>query len=161
VEDPDERADEVVGVSVGGEVAASNGALDAGNEGGMDEWAGALDESCNSAGDRVHRGDDKPLVGDMFDEEEHPSAEGFKRRHGGSEALLGGSKLFHFAAVDGFDESVPGGEVAVKRAGSDACLAGDVVETGGSAVAGEYLFGDLKDALSVAQGISAGFARGW
>ena len=96
----------------------------------------------------------------MVDEEQHPGAESFEWRHRSGEALLGGSEFFNFAAVDGFDEGVAGGEMTVKSAGSDDCLAGDVIEAGGAAVAGEHLFGDFEDALAVAQGISAGFACG-
>jgi hypothetical protein len=94
----------------------------------------------------------------VFDEEQHPSAEGFDRCHGRGESLLGGGKFFDLAAVDGFDEGVPRGEVAVKRAGSDACLAGYVIETGGSSVAGEYILGDLENAPAIPLGIGAGFA---
>jgi hypothetical protein len=116
--------------------------------------------TCCAACDGIHGRDDEPFCGDMVDEEKHPRAERFKRWHGGGEALLGCGKLFDFAAVDGFDKGVAGGKVAVERAGANAGLAGDIVEAGGGAVAGEDLFRDLKDALAVALGISAGLSGG-
>jgi len=160
MEDPDEGADEVLGVGVGAEIAAGNRASDGGNERGVDERAGAFEESPGPAGDGVHRGDDKRLVCDMFDEEQHPSAETFKRRHRGGKAPLGSSKSFHFGSVDRFDERVPSGKVAIKRAGSDACLTGNFVEARGGAVAGKGLLGSLENALAVALSISAGPSRG-
>ena len=160
VEDADEGADEVVGVGLGAKIAAVDSALDEGDEGAVDEAARAFDEAHGAAGDGVHGGDDEHLAGDVVDEEQHPGAEGFERRHGGGEALCGCGELFDFAAVDGFDESVAGGEVAIERAGADAGLAGDVVEAGGAAVAGEDVFGDLKDALAVALRVRAGLAGG-
>ena len=51
MKNPDERADEVLGVGVGAEIAAG------------------------------YRRNDKPLAGDVFDEEQHPSTEAFERRH--------------------------------------------------------------------------------
>ena len=98
----------------------------------------------------------------MIDEEQHPGSERFQRRHGGGEALLGRCEFFNFAAIDGLDKCVPGREVTVERTGANAGLPGNIVEAGGSAVAGEDLFGDLKDALAVALGIGAGLAsRRW
>ncbi len=116
-----------------------------------------------AAGDGVHGGNDEHLSGDVVDEEKHPGAEGFKRRHGGGEALFGGGKLFDFAAVDGFDEVVASWEVAIEGGVADAGSACDVVEAGGCAVAGEDLLGYLKDALAVALRVGAGLAggRGW
>ena len=73
-------------------------------------------------------GNDERLAGDVVDEQQHPGAQGFERRHGGGEALLGCGQLFDFAAIDRFDQGVAGGEVAIERAGADAGLAGDVVE---------------------------------
>ena len=160
MEDAHEGTGEVVGVSIGEEIAAGDGAPDSGYEGGMDQRARAFDEAHGAAGDSVHRWNDQRLGGYVVDEEQHPGAEGFERRHGGGEALLGSGELFNFAAVNSFDEGVASWEVAIERAGADAGLAGDVVETGGGSVAGEDLFGDFKDALAVALSICAGLA-GW
>jgi hypothetical protein len=160
VEDADEGPDEVIGVGVGAEIAAGDGPLDGGYEGGVDERAGAFDEAHGAAGDSVHCGNDEPFAGDVVNEEQHPGAEGFERRHGGGEALLGGGEFFNFAAVDGFDKSVAGGKVAVERAGANTRLAGDIVEAGGGAVACEDRFRDFKDALAVALGVGARLAGG-
>jgi hypothetical protein len=54
----------------------------------MDERTGAFEEARGTAGDGIHGWDDKALCGDMVDEEKHPSAERFKRRHRGGEALF-------------------------------------------------------------------------
>jgi hypothetical protein len=101
VEDADERAHEVIGVGVGAEIAAGDGALDGGYERGVDERAGAFHEAHGTAGDGIHRGNDELFAGHMIDEEKHPGAERFKRRQGGGEALFGRGELFDFAAVDG------------------------------------------------------------
>ena len=58
MEDPNECADKVVGIGVSAELAAGYGALDGSNKGGVDERAGAFDESRGAAGDGVHRGHD-------------------------------------------------------------------------------------------------------
>ncbi len=161
MEDADEGTDKVIGVDIGAEIAARDSALDGGDEGAVDQRARAFDEAHGAAGDGIHRGNDERFGGDVVDEEQHPGAERFERRQVGGEALLGGGKLFHFAAVDGFDQGVAGGKVAVERARADAGLAGDIVEARGGAVAGEDLLGNLKDALAVALGIGARLAGGW
>jgi hypothetical protein len=69
------------------------GAHDRGYEGGVNERAGAFEEARGTSGDGVDRGNDEPLAVDMIDEEKHPGAERFKRRHGRNEALFGCSKL--------------------------------------------------------------------
>ena len=99
----------------------------------------------------------------MVDEEQHPGAERFKRRHGGGEALFGCGKFFDFAAVDGFDEVVASWKVAIEGGVADAGSACDFVEARSGAIACENLLGHLKDALAVALRVGAGFAgrRGW
>ena len=158
VEDADEGAEEVLEIDVGAEVAAEDGALDEGGESALDEAAGAGKEFGRAAGDAVEGGGDDLLGGDVVDEEKHPGAEGFKGWEGCGESALGGGELFDFAAVDGLDELVAGGEVAIEGAGTDGGLAGDVVEAGGGAMLGEGLLGDFKNALAVAQGVGAGLA---
>ncbi len=160
MEDADEGADEVIGVGIGAEIATRDGAFDGGYEGAVDERAGAFDETHGAACDGVQRGNDEFLDGDVVDEEQHPGAEGIEGRQCGSEALLGGGEFFHFGEVDGFDEGVAGGEVAVEGAGADAGLAGDLVEARGSAVTGKDLLGYRKDEFAVALGIGAGLAGG-
>jgi hypothetical protein len=81
----------------------------------------------------------------VVDEEIHPGAEGFNGREGGGEARGGGGELLDFAAIDGFDERVAGGEVAVEGSGTDAGEASDFVEAGGGSVAGEDGFGGFED----------------
>jgi hypothetical protein len=88
VEDADEGPNEVIGVCVRAEIAAGDGASHGGYEGGMDERTGAFEEARGTAGDGIHGWDDKALCGDMVDEEKHPGAERFKRRHRGGEALF-------------------------------------------------------------------------
>src|SRR5580658_10163370 len=94
----------------------------------------------------------------MVNEEKHPGPEGFERRQSGGEALFGCRKLFDFAAVDGFDEAVASGEVAIEGGVADAGSACDVVEARGCSVAGENFLSYLKNALAVALGVGAGFA---
>jgi len=163
VKDADEGTDEVVGVGVRVEITAGDGALDGRYEGGVDERPGAFHEPQGASCDRVHGGDDEHLSGDMVDKEKHPRTECFKRRHGGSEALFGCSKLFDFAAVDGFDEVVACWEVAIEGGVADAGSACDVVETRSGSIAGEDILCYLKDAFAVALRVGAGFAssRGW
>ena len=161
MEDANEGADKVVGVGVGPEIAAGDSAIDAGYEGGVDERARAFDEAHGAAGDGVHRRNDEPLAGHVVDKEQHPGAEGFERRHGRGEALLGGGEFFNFAAVDRFDEGVAAGEVAVQRARADGRLAGDIVEAGGGAIAGEDFLCDFKNALPVALRIGARLSARW
>lgn len=102
-------------------------------------------------------------VGHVVDEEKHPGEKGFQRRHGRGEALLGGGEFFNFAAIYRFDKGVTGGEVAIKRAGANAGLAGDVVEAGGPAIAGEGPLGGSEDALAIALCVGADLAskRRW
>ena len=75
-----------------------------------------------AAGDGIHGGDDELFAGDVVDEEKHPGAERFKRRHRGGEALFGCSKFFDFAAIDGFDEVVARWKVAIEGGVADAGL---------------------------------------
>lgn len=77
--------------------------------------------------------------------------------------LLGCGKLFDFAAINGLDEGVARGEMAIKGPRTNARVACNVVEAGGCAVARERLLGYLKDALAVALCIRTWLAgrRGW
>jgi hypothetical protein len=50
----------------------------------------------------------------VVDEEKHPGAKRFKRRRGDCEALFGCRKLFDFVKVEGFDEVVASGKVAIE-----------------------------------------------
>ncbi len=161
VEDADEGTDEVAGVGVGAEMAAVDGTLDEGEKGTVDDAAGAFDEAHGAAGDGVHGGEDEGLGGDVVDEEKHPGAEGFERGQGLGEALGGDRQLVDLAAVDGFDEGVAGGEVAVEGAGADLGAAGDVVKCGVGAVASEGEPSHLKDAVAVTLGVGAGLADDW
>ena len=161
MKDTDEGTDEVVGVGVRAEIAAGDGALDGGDEGGVDERAGTFHEPQGAARDGVHDRDDEFFCGYMVDEEKHPGAERFKRRHGGGEALFGCGELFDFAAEDSFDEGVASWEVAIEGGVADAGSACDVVEAGICSIAGENLLGYLKDALAVTLRIGAGFASRW
>jgi len=158
VEDAHKGTDEVVGVGFGAEIAAGDGALDGGDEGGVDERAGAFHEPQGAACDCVHGGNDEHFSGDVVDEEKHPGAERFKRRHGGGEALFGGGEFFDFAAVDGFDEVVASWEVAIEGGVADAGSACDVVEARSRSIAGENLLGYVKNALAVALRVGAGLA---
>jgi hypothetical protein len=158
MEDADEGTDEVIGVGVGAEITAGDGALDGGYEGDVDERAGAFHEPQGAACDGVHGGNDELFGGDVVDGEKHPGAERFERWHGGGEALFGCGKLFDFAAVDGFDEGVARWEVAIEGGVADAGSACDVVEARSCSIAGENFLGYLKDALAVALRVGAGFA---
>ena len=160
MKDADEGTDEVIGIGVGAEIAAGDGAIDRGYEGGLDERSGAFEEAHGTAADGVHRGNDELFVGDVVDKKQHPGAEGFERRHGGGEALLGGGKLFDFVAINGFDERVASREMAVEGAGAEAGSARNVIEARGCAIAGEDRFGYLKNALAVSLRIGARFADG-
>jgi nucleoside-diphosphate-sugar epimerase len=113
VEDADERADEVVRISVFAQFAAGDGAFDRRDEGSLNETARAFDQSQRAARDGIHGRDDERFGGHMVDEEKHPGAERFNRWQGGGETLLGTSELFNFAAVDGFDEGVTRAEKGV------------------------------------------------
>ena len=163
MKDADKRADEVVRVSVCAQFAASDSAFDRSDEGSVNETARAFDQSHRAARDGVHGRDDERFGSHMVDEEKHPGAERFKRRHGGSEALFRCGKLFNFAVVDGFDEGIASWEVAIEGGVADAGSACDVVEARSRAIAGENLLGYLKDALAVAFRIGAGFTgtRRW
>lgn len=74
MEDADEGAHEILGVGVGVEVAAVDGALNCGEEGGVDEIAGAFHEAGGAAGDAVEGGKDQEFVFYVSDEVEHPGA---------------------------------------------------------------------------------------
>jgi len=164
MKDADQCTHEVVGVGVGAEVAAVDGAPDGGDERSMDERAGAFDKAHRAAGYGLHGRNDESFFSRAVDEEKHPGAESIEWRHGGSQALFRCRELFDFAAVDGCDEIVAGWEVPVECGIADARSACDVVEARSRSVAGENVFGHLKDALAVALRVSAGFAgrgRGW
>src|SRR5580698_995453 len=126
VKDAHEGADEVVGFGVGAEIAAGDGAPHGGDEGGVNERAGAFDEAHGTARDGVHCGDDKPFFRHVIDEEQHPGTERFEGRQSVGEALFCSGKLLDFVAVDRFDERVAGREVAIERAWADAGLASDI-----------------------------------
>jgi hypothetical protein len=126
----------------------------------MDEIARAFHQPHRSAGDCFHRGQDELLLGYVVDEEKHPGAQGLERRHGGGKALFGGGKLLHFAAVDGFDESIAVGKVPVKRPGANAGLPGDVIEAGNGSFLGEDLFGDFENVLAISLRVGADFTCG-
>jgi hypothetical protein len=96
MEDAHEGTDEIVGAGIGAEITAGDGALNGSDEGDVDERAGAFEEAHRAARNGVHCGNNEPLAVDMIDEEKHPDAERFKRRHGGSEAPFGCGKLFDF-----------------------------------------------------------------
>jgi len=97
----------------------------------------------------------------MVDEEKHPRAEPFKRRHGGGEALFGCGELFDFAAVDSFDEVVASWKVAIKslrcqcpigvRLSSRLAAAPSRVKTS---------LATSKDTLAIALRVGAGLACG-
>ena len=159
----DQSTDEVVGVGFGAEITAVNSALYQGDESAVYETSRTFDETQGAAGDSVHCGNDEPFVGHVVDKEQHPRAKGFDRRHASGESLPRIGEFFHFVAVDGFDQGVAGGEMAVERAGADARLTGDIVKAGGGAIASEDFLCDLQDAFAVALGIRPGLAggRGW
>lgn len=163
VEDADEGTDEVVRIRVRAKIAAGDGALNGGYEGVVNERAGAFDQSHRAARDGIHGRDDEPFAVDMVDEEKHPGAKRFNRRHGVSEALFGCRKLFDFAAIDSFDEDVASWKVAIEGGIADAGSACDIVEARSRSIAGENFLSYLKDALAVALRVGAGFAgwRGW
>ena len=96
----------------------------------------------------------------MIDEEQHPGSERFQRRHGGGEALLGRCEFFNFAAMDGFNERIAGGEMTIERAEADAGQTSDIVKARGSTVAGEDLLRGHQDAFEVALGIGTRLAGG-
>lgn len=67
------------------------------------------------------------------------------------EQLLGGrGHLGELGAVDGLDEGLPVGEMAVQRADPDARVAGDRLERGRRAVLGERRGGRLQQPLAIA-----------
>jgi len=163
MEDADEGADKVIRISFGVEIATGDSASDGGYEGGVDERAGAFHEPQRTARDGIHDRNDEHFTGDVVDEEKHPGAKRFKWRHGGSEALFGCGQLFDFVAVYSFDEVVASWEVAIEGGVADTGPACNVVEARRRAVAGENLFGHLKNALAIALRVGAGLAgrRGW
>lgn|GEM_PF-6409543 len=164
MEDANEGTDKVVGVGVGAEIAAGDGALDGGYEGGVDERTGAFDEAHGATGDGVHRRDDEHFSGDVVDEEQHPGAQGFERRHRCCKALRSGGKFLNFAAIDGFDEGVARWKVPVQCPGTNLSPARNVVKARRRAIPREGLFGDFKDALAIMLRIGAEFAcrrSGW
>ncbi len=124
----------------------------------MDGGVGGFDYFGVAAGGRGERRGDDFFRGDVVDEEEHPGAEGFERREGFGEFLSGGGEFFDFGAIDGFEEVLAGGEVAVEGAGADAGFFGDVVEACAGAEAGEGAVGDGEDAFAVAFGVGAALA---
>lgn len=160
VKDADEGADEVVGIGVVAEIAAGDGALDEGGECVADEGAGTHNEARGATGHSIHCGDDEHFAGDVVDEEKHPGTESFEGWQAGGEAQAGGGQFLDFATIHGLDEGVARWEVAIERAGADAGSACDVVEARGCAHAGEDLLSYLKDALSVALRVGAGFSGG-
>jgi len=160
MEDAYEGTDEVIGVGVGAEIAAGDGALDGSYESGVDARTGAFHEPQGAACDCVHDGNDEHFSCNVVDEEKHPRSQRFKRWHGSSEALFGCCKLFDLAAVDGFDEVIASGEVAIQGGVADARSACDVVEARSCSIARENLFGYLKDALTVALRVGAGSSGG-
>ena len=158
VEDADEGTNEVVGVCVRAEITAGDGATNGGYEGGVDERTGAFEEACGTAGDGIHCWDDEALCSHMVNEEKHPGAERFERRHGSGKALFGRRELFDFAAVNGSDKVIASWEVTIEGGVANAGSACDVIEARRSSIAGEDLLGHVKDALTVALRVGAGFA---
>ena len=116
MKDADEGADNVVWLSIGTEIAAADGPLDQGEKSAVDMSACSFDEAHGATGNRVHDRKDQALAGHVVDEEKHPGSKSVEGRHGGGETLPGSCQLFDFAAVDGFDQGVAGGEMAVERA---------------------------------------------
>src|ERR1700678_2838616 len=158
MEDTHEGTDKVIRVGVRAEIAAGDGPLDGSYERGVNPRTGAFHEPQGPACDCVHDGNDEHFSCNVVDEEKHPRSQRFKRWHGSSEALFGCCKLFDLAAVDGFDEVIASGEVAIQGGVADARSACDVVEARSCSIARENLFGYLKDALTVALRVGAGFA---
>lgn len=145
MEDAHEGTDEVIGFGVGAEIAAGDGAPNGSHEGGVDERARAFDNAHGAAGNGVHGRDNESFGGHVVDEEKHPGAKRFKRRHGGSEALFSCRKLFDFAAVDGFDEVVASWEVAIEGGVANARSACDVVEARSCSIAGFFGHAVMQD----------------
>jgi hypothetical protein len=160
VGDADEGAEEVEGVHVIAEYAGFDRPFHEGSHGFVDGGVGGLDYFGVASGGRIEGGGDDFLGGDVVDEEEHPGAEGFERREGFGEFLFRSGEFFDLGAIDGFEEVLAGGEVAVESAGADAGLFGDVVEAGAGAEAGEGAVGGGEDAFAVAFGVGAALAGG-
>ena len=59
------------------------------------------------------------------------------------------SQLFHFTAIDRFDECVSRGKMAIESSGSYAGLFGDIVEAGVRAKTGKRLLRHLQNSLAV------------
>lgn len=146
MEDADEGADEVMGISVRTEVAAVDRVLDQSDEGVVNEAARAFDEAQGAARHGVHGGKNELFAGHMVNKEKHPGAKRIQRRHGRSKALPGGSQFFNFVAVKSFDQGVASGKVTIQSAWANMRTAGNVVERSLSSMPGKYEPGDLKNA---------------
>ena len=109
----------------------------------------------------MQSGADDLLGRDVIDEEEQPGAESFDGGEGLGELALGLDQLLDPRGVDGLEQGLAVGEVAVKGSGADASGFGDVVEGGIGTVTGEGLFGDREDAFAIALRVDAGLAGDW
>ena len=156
----DEGSKQIEGVEIGADVAGLDGAVDEGIDCSLDQTARAFIEPRGTANKAVEGGGDDLLGGDVIDEEQHPGAEGFDRGHGFRKCARRCGHFFDLGAIDPFDESVAGGEVAIEGAGSYAGLFGDVIETGAGAETGKRIFCLVEDAFAVAFGVGAGLAPG-
>jgi hypothetical protein len=155
----DERPQKIVGVEIAAEIAAVDGALGQQFNGFADLTAGTFKELRCAAHHGIERRGDDLLGGHVVDEQQHPGSQRFERRHRFSKIVRCSGQFFNMSAIDRLDEGIPGREMAIQGSGSDARLSGDVVEAGVGAVASKGLFGHFQDALAIAQGIGAGFAR--
>lgn len=160
MEDAYQSTNEVVGVGIGAQIAAGDGAFDQLNERSVDEAARAFDQTHRSTGNGVHCGNDELFLCNVVNEQKHPGAQCFDGRQGGGQAPPCGGKLFHLDAIDGFNQGIASGEVTIKRSRAYARLTGDVIKAGRCAIPSEGMFGDLENSLAISLRVGTEFAGG-
>ncbi|ENN84123.1 hypothetical protein RHSP_78514 [Rhizobium freirei PRF 81] len=93
--------------------------------------------------------------GDISDEAMHPFLQGLVRRKFRRKLAGGIAERLDFVAIDGLDQMLPAGEMAIERPDPDPGLPGDILERGDGAMAGKGLRSNLDQPVMVAARIGA------
>ena len=160
VRDSDQSSEEIEGLDILPHVAASDRTPDQQLDRRADETVGGLVKPFGPADERVQGRRNNLLGRNVIDKQEHPCTQRIDGGHGLRESARRGGQSLHLSLVNGLNEGIARGEVAIEGARADRSLFRNIVETGFSAEMGKGGLRYFQDPFAVAQSIDAGLARG-